>query len=42
MDLIDKSNFVCLKFNDGSLYYGEIAYIDEHGNIEFSLDHIKD
>jgi len=23
---IDKTNFICLKFPDSSLYYGEMAY----------------
>jgi hypothetical protein len=29
---IDKSNFVCLKFEDSSIYYGEVALFDEQHN----------
>jgi hypothetical protein len=28
----DKTNFKCFKFPDGSLYYGEIGYVDEMNN----------
>lgn len=26
----DKTNFVCVKFPDSSLYYGEVAYFDSN------------
>lgn len=26
---VDKSNFVCLQGKDSSVYFGEIAYLDE-------------
>ena len=29
---IDRSSFVCLKFEDGSIYYGEVAWFDEQNN----------
>lgn len=29
---IDKSDFICLKFKDGSYYYGDIAYFDSQGS----------
>jgi hypothetical protein len=29
---LDKTNFKCYKFPDGSIYYGEVAYLNE-GNI---------
>ena len=25
---VDKTNFVCVKFPDSSMYYGEMAYFD--------------
>jgi len=30
---IDKTHFKCYKFDDGTVYYGEIAYLDEFNNI---------
>lgn len=32
-DDIDKSTFECLKFEDGSIYFGQTAWIDEHGKV---------
>jgi len=29
----DKSRFKCFKFADGSVYYGEISYIDQKNTI---------
>lgn len=29
----DKTNFICVKFPDSSLYYGEVAYFDSNFNI---------
>ena len=29
----DKTNFRCYKLHDNSVYYGEIAYLDEFNNI---------
>ena len=42
IDLVDKSAFVCLKFTDNSVYFGEIAYLDQDDKVEYSLDHIED
>ena len=33
VNAVDKTNFVCFKFPDGSVYYGEIAYIDQNNKI---------
>lgn len=30
---VDKSNFVCVKFPDSSMYYGEMAYFDQAGQL---------
>lgn len=27
----DKSKFICIKFPDSSLYFGEVAYFDSEG-----------
>ncbi len=29
----DKSDFVCIKFPDSSLYYGEVAYFNQAGQL---------
>ena len=29
---VDKTKFKCYKFEEGSLYYGETEYVDEHKN----------
>ena len=31
LNKFDKTNFVCLKFPDSSMYYGEVAYFDSDG-----------
>lgn len=30
---INKQNFVCFKFPDESIYFGEIAFMDKDSNI---------
>lgn len=39
---IDKTNFKCYKFDDGTVYYGEIAYLDEFNNIISDLEKYND
>ena len=29
---LDRTNFICLKFEDGSIYYGETAWFDDQNN----------
>ena len=29
---MDKSHWVCLKFPDNSVYYGEVAFFDQNGH----------
>jgi hypothetical protein len=29
----DKSNFVCIKFPDSSMYYGELVYFHKNGTL---------
>jgi hypothetical protein len=29
----DKTNFKCYKYPDGSIYYGEVVYVDEQDNL---------
>jgi len=33
----DKINFKCFKFNDGSIYYGEVGWLDQLNNIVKTL-----
>ena len=33
IEMEDKSRFKCFKFGDGSVYYGEIAYVDNANKI---------
>jgi hypothetical protein len=33
MSKVDKTNFKCIKFEDGSIYYGDIKYKDTNGKI---------
>jgi hypothetical protein len=39
---IDKSNFKCYKFQDNSVYYGEISHLDEFNNLITDLDKLND
>lgn len=42
---VDKTNFKCFKFQDGSLYYGELAYVDPVNDsvlLESDLDSLTD
>ena len=38
---IDKSNFKCFKFDDGSVYFGEIAYVDHLNNLVTDINKIS-
>jgi hypothetical protein len=35
---VDKSHFKCFKFDDGSVYYGEFAYVDSLNNLVSDLN----
>lgn len=35
---VDKESFICLKFPDSSMYYGEMAYFDEDDNLMENFD----
>ena len=39
---IDKTNFKCYKFEDESIYYGEISYLDEFNNLVVDLEKFND
>ena len=39
---VDKSQFKCYKFPDGSIYFGEVAYLDESENFVHDLDKYND
>ena len=29
IETVNKQNFVCLKFDDGQIYFGEVGYIND-------------
>ena len=38
---IDKSNFKTFRMEDGSVYFGEVAYIDLEGNPIENIEEVK-